>query len=71
MLKIGHRGAKGHEPENSLTSFKKAIDMGVDYIEFDVWLSKDHEVFVIHDNQLEKTTNGFGKITDLAIKEIN
>ena len=49
MLKIAHRGAKGYEPENTLTAFQKAIDMGSDGIELDVHLSADGHVIVIHD----------------------
>src|SRR5688572_11377286 len=58
ILNIGHRGAKGHLPENTLASFQKAIDLGVDGIELDVHLSKDGEILVIHDETIDRTTNG-------------
>lgn len=56
---IGHRGAAGHEPENTLISFERACQLGVDYIELDVWYS-DGQIICIHDEMLERTTNGHG-----------
>ncbi|WP_042462043.1 glycerophosphodiester phosphodiesterase [Neobacillus dielmonensis] len=71
MTKIyGHRGAKGRYPENTLLSFQKAIDQGVDGLELDVHLTKDGEVVVIHDETLDRTTNGTGWIRDLTLEEI-
>ncbi|WP_453991403.1 glycerophosphodiester phosphodiesterase [Bacillus nitroreducens] len=71
MTKIyGHRGAKGSYPENTLLSFKKAIEQGVDGLELDVHLTKDGEVVVIHDEALDRTTNGSGWIKDLTLAEI-
>ncbi len=70
MLKIGHRGACGLEPENTLCSFRKAISLGVDMIECDAHLTKDDQVVIIHDYTVDRTTNGKGKITDLTLKEI-
>jgi len=71
MTKIyGHRGAKGSYPENTLLSFKKAIGQGVDGLELDVHLTKDGEVVVIHDETLDRTTNGTGWIKDLTLEEI-
>lgn len=70
MLKIGHRGACGYEPENTLLSFKKALDLGVDIIELDVHLSKDKKLIVIHDNTLDRTTNGKGYVSDKTLKEL-
>jgi glycerophosphoryl diester phosphodiesterase len=60
ILKIGHRGAKGHKPENTLISFQKAVDLKVDGIELDVHLSLDNEIMVIHDETIDRTTNGKG-----------
>lgn len=70
MLKIGHRGARAYEPENTLRSFKKAIELGVDAIELDVRKTKDNELVVIHNEDLSKTTNGKGSISDLTLEEI-
>jgi glycerophosphoryl diester phosphodiesterase len=70
ILKIGHRGACGYEPENTLQSFKKAIELGVDAIEFDVRLCKSKKLVVIHDARLNRTTNGNGKVKDFFLKDI-
>ncbi|MFN3753143.1 glycerophosphodiester phosphodiesterase [Flavobacterium sp.] len=70
MLKIGHRGAKGHLPENTLASFQKAIDLGVDMIELDVQLSLDKIPMVIHDETVDRTTSNSGLVTDFSAKEL-
>ena len=70
MLNIGHRGAKGYEPENTLLSFQKAIDIGVDGIELDVHLSSDGAIMVIHDETLDRTTNGKGFVNELSLQEL-
>ena len=70
MLKIGHRGAKGHLPENTLASFEKAIALGVDMIELDVWLSSDKIPMVIHDETIDRTTSKMGLVTDYNAKEL-
>lgn len=73
FLKIGHRGAKGHEPENTLISFQKALDLKVDGIELDVHLSLDREIIVIHDQTINRTTTkkGFVKnFTSSQLKEL-
>lgn len=70
ILKIGHRGAKGYEPENTLLSFQKAIDLGVDGIELDVHRSNEGEIIVIHDEKINRTTNGEGFVTDFSLTEL-
>lgn len=70
MLKIGHRGAKGHLPENTLASFEKAIALGVDMIELDVWLSSDKIPMVIHNEIIDRTTSKTGLVTDYNAKEL-
>lgn len=62
MRIIAHRGASGYAPENTLAAFKKAIEMGAKEIEFDVQLTKDGQLVVIHDYYLNRTTNGKGMI---------
>ncbi|MEQ8234235.1 MAG: glycerophosphodiester phosphodiesterase family protein [Gammaproteobacteria bacterium] len=59
MLVIGHRGAAGHQPENTLGAMRKALELGVDGVEFDVRCHGDH-VVVLHDATLERTTDGHG-----------
>jgi glycerophosphoryl diester phosphodiesterase len=70
MLKIGHRGARGHEPENTLIGFQKAIDMHVDRIELDVHLSSDNELMVIHDETVDRTTDGEGLVNQFSLPEL-
>lgn len=70
MLKIGHRGAKGYEPENTLISFEKAIDLNADGIELDVHLSLDGELMVIHDETIDRTTNGKGFIKNFTSSQL-
>ncbi len=70
MLKIGHRGAKAYAPENSLDSFAKAVDMGVDMVEFDVRITKDKHPIVIHDNRLMRLANKWGKVNRLTLKQV-
>ena len=70
VMVIAHRGFSGEAPENTLAAFQKAIDVGCDMLELDIHLSKDREVVVIHDETLERTTNGLGKVTDSTLKEL-
>lgn len=70
MLRIGHRGAKAYEPENTIRSFKKALELRVDAIELDVRKTKDEQLVVIHDADIKRTTNGKGLVADLTLEEI-
>lgn len=70
MLRIGHRGAGAYEPENTIRSFKKALEIGVDAIELDVRLTKDREVVVVHDPKVDRISNGKGLVTDLTLEQI-
>jgi glycerophosphoryl diester phosphodiesterase len=70
MLRIAHRGARAYEPENTFLSFKKAIEIGVDAVEFDVRKTRDNHIVVIHDADVKRTTNGKGLVADLTLKEI-
>jgi glycerophosphoryl diester phosphodiesterase len=73
-LVIGHRGACAHAPENTLASFELAIQHKADAIEFDVKLSSDNQVVVIHDPSVDRTTNGTGKVADMplaALRELD
>lgn len=67
---LGHRGAKGHAPENTLASFEKAIELGATMVELDIHLSRDDELVVMHDAQVDRTTDGRGAIRDLRWEEI-
>ena len=70
MLKIGHRGAKGHAPENTLISFQKAIDLEVDGIELDVHVTFDQQLICLHDDTLDRTTSGTGLVNSFTLAEL-
>jgi glycerophosphoryl diester phosphodiesterase len=71
MVKImGHRGAAAIEPENTLRSFRRALTVGVAAVEFDVQLTKDGRLAVIHDETLDRTTTGQGLVQDFTLAEI-
>jgi glycerophosphoryl diester phosphodiesterase len=67
---VGHRGAAGLEPENTLRSIKTAIELGVDQIEVDAHVTKDGRLVVIHDESVDRTTDGRGHVKDLAFDEL-
>lgn len=71
MTKIwAHRGASGKAPENTIPAFELAIAMGADGVEFDVNRTADGELVVIHDETLDRTTTGTGRVVDLTLDEI-
>lgn len=70
-LVIGHRGAMGHETENTLASVQKAMELGVDMIEIDVFRIKSGEIMVFHDENVERLTNGPGRIEEYNIFDLN
>jgi len=70
-LIIAHRGSSQAAPENTLAAFRAAIDAGADGIELDVQLSKDGHVVVIHDEKLDRTTNGSGFVKDHTLAELS
>ncbi|WP_149205651.1 glycerophosphodiester phosphodiesterase [Flavobacterium johnsoniae] len=70
VLKIAHRGAKAYEPENTLQAFQKALDLNSDGIELDVHLSSDEHLIVIHDETIDRTTNGKGFVNDFTLTEL-
>ena len=67
---IAHRGYRAKYPENTLGSFKAALDAGASMIELDVALSYDRKLVVIHDDMLQRTTNGHGPVNGLSLKEL-
>jgi glycerophosphoryl diester phosphodiesterase len=66
----GHRGNPAEHPENTMASFRSAIDLGVDMIECDVHLSADGELVVIHDHTLDRTTDGEGPVAARTLAEL-
>lgn len=67
---VGHRGGAAGYPENTLANFKKAVELGADGVEFDVQLSKDGEVVVIHDELIDRTMTGSGLVRDHSLQEL-
>jgi len=67
---FAHRGASGEAPENTLAAFRRAVEVGVSYAELDVHITKDGQVVVIHDETLERTTNGKGKVHEHTLAEL-
>ena len=65
-----HRGASGYAPENTLPSFAKAIELGADGVELDVQLTKDGEIVVIHDETIDRTSDGSGWVKDKTLAEL-
>ncbi|MEU8713170.1 MULTISPECIES: glycerophosphodiester phosphodiesterase family protein [unclassified Streptomyces] len=70
FLTIGHRGVMGVEPENTLRSFVAAQQAGLDLIELDLHLSKDGALVVMHDAEVDRTTDGSGPIADKTLEEL-
>jgi glycerophosphoryl diester phosphodiesterase len=66
----GHKGAGLQEPENTLRSIKRAIEMGVDAVEVDVRRSLDGQLVLMHDSTLDRTTNGKGRVDSLTLSEL-
>ncbi len=70
VLIVGHRGALGHAPENTLASFRMGLDLGCDLVETDIHLSRDGALVLMHDPEVSRTTNGKGRIKDMTLAEI-
>ncbi len=70
VLGVGHRGAKGHAPENTFASFNRGVELGASVVETDVHLSRDGQVVVIHDHTVDRTTNGKGFVKDMTVAEL-
>jgi len=67
---IAHRGASSFAPENTMAAFRKAYELNADGIEFDVKLSKDGEMVIIHDQTLDRTTNGHGRVIETKLQDL-
>ena len=67
---IGHRGACGHAPENTIASIRKAAELGARWVEFDTKLSSDGHVIVFHDDRVERTTDGEGPVADMDLSAL-
>ncbi|MEX0719901.1 MAG: glycerophosphodiester phosphodiesterase [Balneolaceae bacterium] len=67
---IAHRGASAYYPENTMSAFKAAYELGAEMIELDITLSKDGEIVVIHDEKLGRTTNRKGRVVDFTLEQL-
>lgn len=67
---IGHRGASGHAPEHTWASYERAVAMGTDYLELDVHMTADGKLVAIHDDTLDRTTDGKGPVKDYTVAEL-
>lgn len=67
---VGHRGARALWPENTMLSFQKAIELGVDGIETDVQMTADGQLVLIHDDRVDRTTNGNGLVQSQSLAEL-
>lgn len=65
-----HRGASAYAPENTIPAFRLAMEQGADGIELDVQLSKDGKLVVIHDERVDRTSNGKGRVVDMTCQEL-
>lgn len=70
ILRIAHRGASHDYPENTLLAFRRAIEMGVDFLELDVQMTSDGEIIVMHDEELDRTTNGKGFVHEHTLAHV-
>jgi glycerophosphoryl diester phosphodiesterase len=70
FLVIAHRGASSYAPENTLAAFDLALGMGVHQLELDVHFSRDGHIVVIHDETVDRTTNGSGLVADKTLAEL-
>lgn len=67
---FAHRGFSGKYPENTMLAFEKALEVGIDGIELDVHLTKDGELVIIHDETVDRTTNGTGVVAEMTLNEL-
>lgn len=70
VMVMAHRGGFVSTPENSISAIQNSIDMGVDFVEMDVQLSKDGFLVIMHDNSINRTTNGTGLVSDYTLAEL-
>jgi glycerophosphoryl diester phosphodiesterase len=70
VSRIGHRGAAGHAPENTLAAVQKGIDLGVDFVEIDVRRTADGALVALHDATINRTTDGRGRVDALSLGQL-
>jgi len=70
MKILAHRGASGYAPENTMEAFELAVEQHADGFEIDIHITKDGEIVVIHDDTIDRTSNGTGHVTELTLAEL-
>ncbi|HEX5235427.1 MAG TPA: glycerophosphodiester phosphodiesterase family protein [Silvibacterium sp.] len=70
VLRIGHRGAAGHAPENTIAAIHAGISLGADLVELDVQLTRDGRLVIMHDERVDRTTNGTGSVCEKTFDEL-
>jgi glycerophosphoryl diester phosphodiesterase len=70
VVRVAHRGASVECPENTLMAFRRAMEHGIDALEIDLHLTRDHHLVVIHDDELGRTTNGTGRVGEQTLAQI-
>jgi glycerophosphoryl diester phosphodiesterase len=70
ILRIGHRGAAGHAPENTIAAIRRGVSLGVDFVELDVQRSRDGRLVVMHDEFVDRTTDGTGPVSEMTWDEL-
>jgi len=70
MLAIAHRGASGYAPENTLAAFRRAVAQGITFIETDLHLTRDAHFIALHDETVDRTTNGQGAVHQMTLAEL-
>ncbi len=70
IMSIAHRGASSYAPENTQSAFRKGLELGADFLECDVHLSKDGVLIIMHDETVDRTTDGKGFIKDMTLEEL-
>ena len=70
ILRIGHRGAAGHAPENTIAAIRSGVLLGVDFVELDVPRTRDGRLVVMHDTLVDRTTDGTGTVSDTTWDEL-
>ncbi len=67
---IAHSGGKGHAPENTLHAFERALELGAEIIETDVWSTEDSRIVMLHDEEVDRTTDGTGSVKEKTLAEV-
>jgi len=70
ILRVGHRGAAGHAPENTIAAIRRGVSLDVDFVELDVQCTRDGRLVVMHDKLVDRTTDGTGLLSDMTWDEL-